>query len=252
MSGDRMAEKRTGAEAQDLTIRREYFNRRNADYREQESRDSSNVRRAETVIQLLESLDLSNPDIVDVGCANGWLSAKLAHFGTVTGVDLADEAIAVARTRYPHNEFISGNFLTLDLPVGHFDLAVSVDVISYVEDQLGFVEKIALLLKPGGHLILMCPHKFVWDRTDFVRRSHGEIPLLWLNMRNLKKLLHDHFLVLHSETILPAGNQGILRLINSYRLNGLIQKVVPEPYIVRLKERTGLGKTLVVVARKRT
>lgn len=91
----------------------------------------------------------------------------------------------------------------------------------------------------------------IWERTDLVRRSHGEIPLNWLNTGELERLLRDRFSVLHSETIIPAGNRGILRLINSWRLNALIQKVVPEPYIVTLKEKVGLDKTLVVVAQKR-
>ena len=143
------------------------------------------------------------------------------------------------------------DFLTTELPPEDFDVVVSVAVISVFEDQRRFLDRISELLKSRRYLLLMCPHRFVWDRTDLVRRSHGEIPLNWLNMGELERLLRDRFSVLHSETIIPAGNRGILRLINSWRLNALIQKVVPEPYIVTLKEKVGLGKTLVVVAQKR-
>lgn len=70
-------------------------------------------------------------------------------------------------------------------------------------------------------------------------------------MGDLKGLLCDRFSVLHSESIMPADNRGILRFISSHRLNDWIQKVVTEPSIVRLKERAGLGKTLVIVAQER-
>ena len=160
--------------------------------------------------------------------------------------------VATAKARYPQLKFIAGDFLTADLPREHFDVVVSVAVISLFEDRRRFLHRVSELLKCRGHLVLICQHRFIWDRTDFIRRSHGEISLNWLNMGELKQLLRDRFSVLHSETVIPAGNRGILRLINSYRLNGWIEKVVPEPYIVRLKERIGLGKSLAVVAQKRT
>jgi 2-polyprenyl-3-methyl-5-hydroxy-6-metoxy-1,4-benzoquinol methylase len=192
------------------------------------------------------------PKILEVGCATGWLSAGLAQFGQVTAIDLADKPIAAAKTRYPHIDFIAGDFLTLDLLAEHFDLVVSVDVIPYVQDQRSFIHRIATVLKSPGYLILVAPNKFVWNRTDFVRRSQGEIPLNWLRMRDLKSLLRHRFSLLHGETIIPGGNRGILRLVNSHRLNALIQRVMPDHCIVRLKEKIGLGKSLVVVAQKRT
>ena len=70
-------------------------------------------------------------------------------------------------------------------------------------------------------------------------------------MGDLKGLPCDRFSVLHSERVMPADNRGILRFISSHRLIGWIQKVVTEPSIVRLKERAGLGKTLVIVAQER-
>jgi SAM-dependent methyltransferase len=203
------------------------------------------------VIELAKSLNLSRPDILEVGCANGCLSVRLSQLGQVTAIDLAEEAIAGAKARHPDIDFIAGEFLNVALPVGHFDLVVSVDVICHFENQQSFVDKVESLLKPRGYLVLMCPHRFIWDRTDFVRRSHGEIPLNWLNMSDLEGLLRDRFSVMHTETILPAGNRGLLRLINSYRLNALIQRVVPQSRIMRLKEQMGLGKTLVAVAQKR-
>jgi 2-polyprenyl-3-methyl-5-hydroxy-6-metoxy-1,4-benzoquinol methylase len=235
----------------DLAVQTNFWNKWIAEYLEKESLGASDLRRGEVVVQLVRSLNLSRPNILEVGCANGWLSAALANFGQVTGVDLADEAIAAAKKKYAHINFIAGDFLALDLPAERFDLAVSVDVISYFEDLRSFMDKLAASLRARGHLILVCPHKFVWDRMDFVRRSHGEIPLNWLNMGDLKGLLRHHFSLLHSETVIPGGNRGILRLINSAKLNKLIQNVVPESHIVRLKERTGLGKSLVVVAQKR-
>jgi SAM-dependent methyltransferase len=237
--------------APDPALLREFWNKWFADIPVNESIDPTKIRHGEVTIQLLKSLNLSHPDILEVGCANGWLCAALAQFGHVTGIDLADKVIAEGKINYPQVDLIAGDFLTAELPLEHFGVVVSVAVISVFADQRRFLDRVSELLKPRGYLLLMCPHRFIWDRTDFIRRSHGEIPLNWLNMGELKRLLRDRFSVLHTETIMPAGYRGVLRLINSHRLNRLIHKIVPEPSVVRLKEWIGLGKTLVVVAQKR-
>jgi 2-polyprenyl-3-methyl-5-hydroxy-6-metoxy-1,4-benzoquinol methylase len=211
-----------------------------------------NIRRGDCVLRLLKSLVLSNPNILDVGCANGWLCAELAHFGKVTGIDLADKAITTARSRYPNVAFICGDFLMLDLPTGRFDVVVSVDVIPYVGDQRSFLDRVATMLKPRGYLILICPNKFVWDRTRFIRQLTGKVPVKWLYMKDLKALLNRHFVTLHSETIIPGGNRGILRVINSNKVEKAIKTIINPDHMVKLKEWTGLGKSLVILAQKRS
>src|SRR5215469_2021085 len=226
----------------DQAFLREFWNKWFADFPGYEILDPIKIRHAEVVVQSLRSLNLLKPEILEVGCANGWLCEMLAQFGQVTGVDLADRMIADAKTRYPHLKFVAGDFLTAELPPEHFDVVVSVAMFHHFADQRRFLDRVSELLKSRGYLVLMCPHKFIWDRTDFIRRSHGEVPLNWLNMGDLKRLLRDRFSMLHSGTIMPGGDRGILHLINNWRLHTLIRKVVPEPYIIRLKERAGLGK----------
>jgi len=210
-----------------------------------------NIRRGDAVLRLLKSLNLSDPNILDVGCANGWLCADLACFGKVTGIDLADKAITMARSLYPNVAFICGDFLALDLPTGRFDIVVSVDVIPYVNNQRAFLHKVAMVLKSRGYFIIICPNKFVWDRTRFTRQLQGKVPVRWLHMRDLKGLLSRHFVALRSETVIPGGNRGMLRLINSNKVERAIGTIIHREHIIKLKERVGLGKSLVVLAQKR-
>jgi len=212
---------------------------------------SGNPRHGDTVLRLLKSLSLSDPDILEVGCANGWLCADLACFGKVTGIDLADKAITMAKNLYPNVAFICGDFLTLDLPTGRFDIVVSIDVIPYVDNQRAFLHKVAMVLKSRGYFIIICPNKFVWDRTRFTRQLEGKVPVKWLHMRDLKDLLSRHFVALRSETIIPGGNCGILRFINSNKVERAIETIIRPNHVLKLKERIGLGKALVVLAQKR-
>jgi len=64
------------------------------------------VRQGDTALSLLRLLNLRQPQILEVGCANGWLCEKLVEFGAVTGIDIADVSIAEARSRVPSTRFI--------------------------------------------------------------------------------------------------------------------------------------------------
>src|SRR5438128_11089024 len=123
-------------------------------------------RRHEMVLSFVKAVATNRPSILDVGCGPGWYTANLSAFGQVTGIDLSEEAIRMAKSRFPHITFVAGNIYQHSLPPGHFDLVVSQEVIDHVEDSVSFVERVADLLKPGGHLILSCTNKFVVDRLD--------------------------------------------------------------------------------------
>ena len=211
-----------------------------------------NVRRGDTALRLLKPLNLSNPRILEIGCANGWFCARLARLGKVTGIDLADREIAKAKILYPYVTFVCGDFLTLESPDESFDVAISIDVIPYVDDQRLFVDRVAGFLNPRGYLLLICPNKFVWDRTRFERQLTGKVPVKWLYMRELKDLLRPRFACLWSGTIIPwIGNCGMLRIVNSYRVNSTLEKIISGNNITKLKEKIGLGASLVVLAQKR-
>jgi 2-polyprenyl-3-methyl-5-hydroxy-6-metoxy-1,4-benzoquinol methylase len=206
--------------------------------------------RWEALLGLVRSLALPNPRILDLGCGRGWFTARLAEFGEATGLDLSDEAIAAARAEFPQLQFIAGNVYDALLPSGHFDVVVSQEVIAHVEDPVAYVAQAADALRPGGYLVISTGNKFVIDRIDFPAQPPHHIARQ-LNMRGLKHLLRSRFDIVRSKTIIPAGDHGVLRLVNSPRLNGLLGRVIPQGLLDRAKERAGLGYQLLVVARKR-
>jgi len=96
-------------------------------------------------------------NLLDIGCGAGLLSEPLARLGfAVTGIDLAEENIAVARTH------AGAGGLSIDyratpieaLPAeGQFDAITLLEVVEHVPDVGGFVREAALRLRPGGMLI---------------------------------------------------------------------------------------------------
>jgi 2-polyprenyl-3-methyl-5-hydroxy-6-metoxy-1,4-benzoquinol methylase len=234
----------------DIKDQRAFWNRWDRVYREESNLDVASLRRKAEVLSHLQSLGLHRPKILEVGCANGWLSGELATYGSVVGTDLADECIAIAQQRYPHIRFVAGNFFTLDLGCD-YDVVVCVDSLASVADQEGFVKQMAHALVEGGSLILTTQNPVVFSRRQVDPLAPGQVRQ-WASRSRLRQLLQPYFTIKKMTTVLPDGNRGILRLVNSYKLNRILSAVFGESRIAKLKELAGCGQTIVVLAKRRS
>ena len=106
---------------------------------------------------ITEKLTVEEPKVLDVGCGGGILSESLAEFGAqVTGIDLAEEAIAVAR------DHAQAGGLSIDYRVapveevaeaeaGQYDVVTCMEMLEHVPNPEKIVAACAKALKPGGH-----------------------------------------------------------------------------------------------------
>lgn len=125
--------------------------------------DGFHIRGREATRELLNDLPLSEAStVLDIGCGIGGTARHLAdEYGVrVVGVDLSEEYCDVARelTRrvqlVDRVTFRQGDALDVPVESGRFDLVVSEHVQMNVPDKKGYVEEIARVLRPGGHLAL--------------------------------------------------------------------------------------------------
>jgi 2-polyprenyl-3-methyl-5-hydroxy-6-metoxy-1,4-benzoquinol methylase len=229
-----------------LEAQRQYWDTR---WSRQQTPNEFQQRRGDTIMEWLGRLSLDCPKILDLGCGTGWFAHRLAQFGEVTGIDLSETAIALARSQFPGVSFLCGNLHEAALPAGQFDIVVAQEVIAHVPDQPAFVRRIAELLKPDRYLIVTTANKLVMERVDWASEPPGHIEK-WLTMRRFQALLRPSFDVVQTTSIMPVGNRGFLRFVNSVKLNTALGWVVPRRFLDGLKERAGLGYTLIILARK--
>lgn len=241
--------RRTHDEPPSIATQTRFWNDWNRKYRDRSEQHGDAAMRGQLALELLESLGLDRPRILEIGCSTGWLCQELCRFGDVTGTDLADEVVEIARTNVPEARFLSGDVLDLDLGAG-FDVVVSLETIAHVEDKSAFCRRVADALVPGGHLILTTQNAFIWERTSTLRQPR-EILQSFLTMDQLRDLLLVDFDILDTRTIIPGGDMGFLRWVNSRWLNAPFHAIAGRHRVRRLKERFSLGNTLVVLARKR-
>lgn len=233
-----------------LDEQRSAWNHWNESGREKKLGPVSELQSAQ-VLAWIAALLRSDLDIIDVGCGAGWMSERLAAFGRVTGTDLADEVLERARVRAPHITYISGDFMTLALRPEGFDIAVSLEVLSHVRDQPAFLRRVASLLRPGGRLLLATQNRTVLERWSGVGTATPGQLRHWVNARELRRLLRADFERVELTSVMPVGDQGFLRLVNSTKANRALARVLPGRWIERAKERLLLGHTLMAHARKR-
>jgi len=110
--------------------------------------------------------------ILDAGCGSGRNMLELARHGTVTGVELSPTSAALARARGV-GEVIEGSVLEMGLAEASFDLAVSLDVIEHLEDDLGALRELRRVIAPGGALLLTVPaYQWLWSGHDVINHHH--------------------------------------------------------------------------------
>jgi 2-polyprenyl-3-methyl-5-hydroxy-6-metoxy-1,4-benzoquinol methylase len=227
-----------------------FWNSWNTESREQKKLDRDSLERGEMALGLLRSLNLKSPEILELGCGTGWLSEQLVQFGPTTAIDIADEVIKRAKARVPYINFLAGDFVQIPLPKSHFDVVICLETLSHVADQRLFVDGVAAVLKPGGYLILTTQNKSVMILHDVLPPGVGQIRK-WLNKKGLKALLKRRFRFLRLETIVaPDGHRGVLRIVNSFKLNMALEYLMSRASVERLKRRMGFGKTLVALAQR--
>jgi 2-polyprenyl-6-hydroxyphenyl methylase/3-demethylubiquinone-9 3-methyltransferase len=97
--------------------------------------------------------------VLDVGCGGGILAESMAARGAqVTGIDLSDKALGVARLHGLETgirvdyRLIAAEALALELP-GHFDVVTSMELLEHVPDPASIVSACATLVRPGGTVV---------------------------------------------------------------------------------------------------
>jgi 2-polyprenyl-6-hydroxyphenyl methylase/3-demethylubiquinone-9 3-methyltransferase len=99
--------------------------------------------------------DWAGRDVLDLGCAGGFMAEALAERGArTTGIDPAADAIAAAQAHAAsHGRAIRydvGVGEALPYPDGAFDAVVCVDVLEHVRDLAAVLAEVARVLRPDG------------------------------------------------------------------------------------------------------
>lgn len=116
--------------------------------------------------------------LLDVGCGPGTITADLAarvEGGTVIGVDLSEEVVALARQQHLPStgadlSFRIGDVYSLDFVDATFDVVYAHQVLQHLSRPVEALEEMRRVLKPGGLLAVRDADfgAFTWYPPDAV------------------------------------------------------------------------------------
>jgi ubiquinone/menaquinone biosynthesis C-methylase UbiE len=112
---------------------------------------------------LFETYDLPDePSILDAGCGTGEISSRVAELfprSRVLGVDIIDEHLELAQTRYarlaPRLRFEHQSVFALDARDASFDLTICRHVLHSIPHADRVVAELVRVTRPGGYLHLI-------------------------------------------------------------------------------------------------
>ena len=97
--------------------------------------------------------------VLDLGCNVGYGTAILASTAArAVGIDVSDQAIQEARSRFPAAEFQVVDGMRLPFADGSFDLLTSMQVIEHIVDYDNYLSEIRRVLRPGGTAFFATPN----------------------------------------------------------------------------------------------
>lgn len=127
--------------------------------------------RRNTVFDLVQRMNLP-PDtrILEIGCSGGPLQFMLrkAGFQHVTGIDVSEPAIALAKHRGLTDVHLMDG-AHLKFPDASFDLVIASDVLEHIENDAQATREWARVLRPGGQMVVFVPaFQQLWSQHDVV------------------------------------------------------------------------------------
>ena len=150
------------------------------------------------ITRFLETLNITNPDILEIGCGYGVITDYLSRFGRVVGMDLSPKGVELARKLHPDVEFFHGDLLNYEFDDRKYDVIVHSEVLEHipVDSRERFMDVVAGLLRPDGYMIFTTPNKQLSDRVSTFQliEEHFYKP-------DLEVLVNRHFDICQITTI---------------------------------------------------
>lgn len=92
----------------------------------------------------------------DVGCGAGMAAVRAANRGAqVSGLDAAENLLAIARSRLPSGDFHLGDLEELPFPDAEFDLVTGFNSFQFAENPVVALHEARRITKPSGRVVVM-------------------------------------------------------------------------------------------------
>ena len=126
--------------------------------------------------------------ILDIGAGTGANAASFAQSYPVSGIDVSQFAIQLARKRFPHVEFHCGQITAFPELLQQADVVTLLDVMEHVPDDVLLLSQVLSMVRPGTHIVITVPAEVeLWSPHDealghYRRYSPERLRQAWENL----------------------------------------------------------------------
>jgi len=127
--------------------------------------------------------------VLDVACGTGLASEPLAKQGlVVTGLDVSDQMLELARRRIPQGDFVRGNAEALPFADGQFHAAICAQAIHWM-DQPKALAEMSRVVRPGGYVAIWWKTLVAEEPLRVLRKAAAEA----IGMQTPEEIMHRSF-----------------------------------------------------------
>jgi ubiquinone/menaquinone biosynthesis C-methylase UbiE len=171
------------------------------------------------LMETVESVDVEDKNVLDLGCGDGRHARLIKDIGakTVTGIDISDDMIDIAKQNSQNTEGVFFNVATgEDLPLGDrtMDLVVSNFVMHYFKESEKVFKEISRVLKEKGFFIGTFNETEVKEGFDYLYNT--EMPI---RLGSGEESIVVKNLIKSKEEILEAISKSGLEVVKKTELN---------------------------------
>lgn len=155
--------------------------------------------------------------VLDVGCGSGMPAGKyfVGHGCELTGFDLSEKMIELARKNVPAGDFFKADILTIDLPLETYDMVISFYCIFHIEKsrQGEVFRKFHRTLKPGGYTYFTLAGEKYTKKKEFqgtMRFGDSLLPYAHFSEEQYRDMLTDIGFNVLSMKDLTIGGETML------------------------------------------
>ena len=200
----------------------------------------------------------ANKKVLDIGSGTGDLLAALKPVRGV-GIDIAEKMTEIARSKYPHLEFITADAQSLP-GQEKFDYIILSDLIGHLEDVQLALEELFKVADDRARIVITA-HNYLWEPALWLLEKVGlKMPQPkqnWLSRKDMEKILElagFETIKKGSFLLFPARIPFVSRLINRYLARlPIIKKLCLVDYLIArptpLKNNKEYSVSVIIPAR---
>ena len=112
--------------------------------------------RRAVVAGLFQKYGRKGGDFLDVGCGTGEGASIVSNMGGITGIDMSDEALSIAKNK-GYVSLCKGSGERLPFAEKIFDSLIMLDVLEHIDDDRATLNECFRVLKPSGTIFITVP-----------------------------------------------------------------------------------------------